>query len=166
MERSFALEECIRTYEREITRKNSLESKATALLNTNAIVVSILNSFIAFIVAGIVTFNYFEILIFLNIISIILIGISIYWSLNVLKLKKQFIPFDVKNPNLLMKKLNKKDDDLINELMKRYLFIISEIHKFNNNKVVSLEASRRFLIIGIAVSFIGLIITIILNMGP
>lgn len=89
-----ALDECIRTYEREIVRKSSIESKASTLLNTSAIVISLLNSFIAFIVAGKVTFNNFGILIILNIIATFLILISIYWALDVLKVKKHFIPFE------------------------------------------------------------------------
>ncbi|AEG17673.1 hypothetical protein [Methanobacterium paludis] len=162
---SLVLEECIRTYDREISRKTSLESKASSLLSTNALVVSILNAFTAFIVAGIVTFNNLGILIILNIIATIIIGISIYWSLDVLKIKKHFIPFDIKNPNLIMEKLNKKQDDLTNDLIDRYLSIIPQIHNFNDIKVISLESSRTFLIYGIFISFIGLIITLFVNGG-
>ncbi|WP_321421298.1 hypothetical protein [uncultured Methanobacterium sp.] len=162
---NLSLEECIRTYEREIVRKSSLESKASALLNTSAIVISILNSFVAFIVAGIISFSNFGILIVLNIIATILIGISIYWSLDILKIKQHFIPFDLKNPEKIMEKLDKEHDDLLNELIDLYLAIIPQIHKLNNSKAISLESSRKFLIIGILFSFFGLIITICLNGG-
>jgi hypothetical protein len=157
---SLALDECIRTYEREIARKSSLESKASSLLSTSAIVVSILNGFIAFIVDGTVTFNNFGVLILLNIVATILIGISIYWTLKILRIKKHFIPFDVKNPNLLKKKLDKKEEDLTKELINRYLAIIPQIHNFNNTKATLIERSWKVLIIGLFISILGLIITI------
>jgi len=160
-----ALEECIRAYDREIVRKNSLESKASALLSTNAIVISILNSFIAFIIARIITFDNSGILIILNIVAIIIIGFSIYWSLDVLKIKKHFFPFDVKDPNSMRDQLDKEEDHLTNELIDRYLAIIPQMNNFNDSKVISLEASRRFLFWGIFISSIGLIITIFVNGG-
>jgi hypothetical protein len=160
-----ALEECIRAYDREILRKGSLESKASALLGTSAIVISILNSFIAFVVAGTVTFNNSGILIFLNFVATFLIGISIYWSLDVLKINKNFIPYDVKDPNSIVNKLYKNELDLTKELFDRYVSITPQIHNFNDIKVISLESSRKFLILGVFLSFIGLIITILFNGG-
>lgn len=160
-----ALEECIRSYEREIFRKSSLESKASALLSTNAIVISILNSFIAFIIAKIITFDNSGILIFLNIIAIILIGFSIFWSLDVLKIKEHFFPYDFKDPNEVRVQLDKEEDILTNELIDRYLAIIPQLNNFNDSKVLSIKESRRFLFWGISISFVGLIITICLNGG-
>jgi len=55
-----ALEELFRTYDREIVRKDSLESKASALLDTSAIVISILNGFVTFVVSKLVTFRDFN----------------------------------------------------------------------------------------------------------
>ena len=160
-----SLEECIRAYEREVVRKNSLESKASALLNTNAIVVSILNIFAAFVIAKLVTLENFGILIILNIIATLLIGISIYWALDVLRIKKLFIPYEVKDPNLIMKNLDKNRDDLLNDLIDRYIVIIPQIHNFNDSKVDSLQLSRIFLICGLFLSFIGLIMVIYVNGG-
>ncbi len=162
---SLALEECIRAYDREIARKNSLESKASALLSTSAIVVSLLNSFIAFIIAGIVNFSNFGILIVLNVGTTILIGISIYWSLSALKIKEHFFPFDVKDPNVLQEKLDKKEVDLIIDLIDQYSAIIPQINKFNEDKVDLIDKSWKLLIGGIFVSFIGFITTIFINKG-
>jgi hypothetical protein len=60
MEMKLALEELFRTYDREIVRKDSLESKASALLDTSAIVISILNGFVTFVVSKLVTFRDFN----------------------------------------------------------------------------------------------------------
>ncbi|MBU4534233.1 MAG: hypothetical protein KKF16_00010 [Euryarchaeota archaeon] len=160
-----ALDECIRTYDMEIIRKSSIESKASALLNTSAIVISLLNSFIAFIVVGKITFNNFGILIILNIIATFLILISIYWALDVLKVKNHFIPFEIKNPNNISTKLNKNEENLLAELMDDYLVIIPKIYKFNNAKLISLNSSMSYLIKGIFISFIGMIITLLINGG-
>ena len=140
-----------------------MESKASALLSTNAIVISILNSFIAFVVAKIITFNNSGILIIINIIAIIIIGISIYWALDVLKIKNHYFPFDVKDPNILREELTKEQNDLTSELVDRYLAITPQVNIDNDSKVISLEESRKFLFWGIFIAFIGLIITILVN---
>lgn len=158
---SIALEECIRSYEREIARKNSLESKASTLLNTSAIVVTILNSFIAIIISKIIILDNVVILIALNILALIFILFSIFMSFDVLKIQNYFTPFKLDDPNRMNEIL--EDETLNNDLLDRYLSIIPQIHLLNNNKVVSLESSRRFLIFGLLLSFLSLIISFLLS---
>ena len=154
---NLALEECIRTYEREISRKNTLESKASTILSTNAIVISILIGLMTLIFSDIVNFKY-TIVILLDIFSSILVFISIIYSLKVLKIKKRCIPFKIKNPNSLKKCL--ACDNLQEELYKRYRLLIPRIYYLNENKCKDLNNSLKLLIYGLTVSFLSLILII------
>lgn len=154
------LDEVIRAYELEMSRKNSLESKASALLNTSAIVISIVNGIIAIIVVRIITFNNSEILVSLNIIAIVLIMYSLFYSLKILKVKKLLTPFEVTNPSLFKKELDMGVDTLQENLIDRYVSIIPDVYNQNEVDIDYLNRSRNYLILGIGVSILGLIITI------
>lgn len=165
MKTDVALEELIRTYDREIVRKNSLESKASAHINTSAIVISILNGFIAFVVSKLVTFNNSVILIIINIIATILIGISIYYSLDILNIKKVLTPLNEDDPDELLKNFDEDEKTMREKLKFNYSASISQIKNINDIKASSLTKSSEFLIVGIFLSFIGLIITLCINGG-
>lgn len=74
-------------------------------------------------------------------------------------------PFKIKNPNDISNTLNKNEEDLLKELMDEYLVIIPKIYKFNNAKLVSLNLSRSYLTKGVFISFIGMILTLLINGG-
>lgn len=158
---SLSIEECIRTYERELLRKDFLESKASALLTTSSLVVSILIGLITLIFTGMTEPN--GILICINILALYFVFKSIYYSLDVLKINFQKIPFEVNNPNSLKKDLCKDKETLKQELFKRYLNLIPPLHVLNNDKRDKIIKSLNFLIIGLVSSVIALIIFIVIR---
>jgi hypothetical protein len=154
-----ALEECIRTYEQEISRKNTLESKASTILSTNAIVISILIGLVTLILTNSSNFKYVFVIIILNLFALILVFISIIYSLKTIEIKKRFIPFDIHDPNSLKRSL--KSPSLYDELFKRYLNITAKIFDVNNSKCKYLMNSFKLLICGLSVSFFSILLIVL-----
>lgn len=161
---SLSLDECIKSYDREISRKSALESKASALLSANAIVISLLIGLFTLIFSEFISFDYNQITIVINFIALYLIFVSIHYSLKALEIKSQYIlPFEVKNPNFLEKKLKIDQSLLQEELFERYINCIPMIHLLNNDKSSYLIKSTKFLIIGLILAFVSLILIVFLR---
>jgi hypothetical protein len=98
-------------------------------------------------------------------IATVLIGISIYYSLEILKVKKHLTPLNADNPDGLLELFDKDEKTIQEELKFHYSASISQIKNLNDIKDSLLTKSRKFLVAGIFLSFIGLIITLCMNGG-
>jgi hypothetical protein len=163
MTNDLGLDECIRIYERENIRKQSLESKASYSLGVVAIFVGIWGNIIKDII-NIHSISFLSLIIIcLNILIVILIGSCAFYCLNVLKIRKYAFPIEDNKPNNLMKQLSKSENELKNELFDSYIssYFINNLK--NNKKAQYLYESSKLLLYSIIFSVITLIILVIGN---
>lgn len=89
---SLSLEECIRMYDREDSRKNSLESKASTLLSASALLISVLSFFITFSTILINFKTYSWLYGTLDMLVIFFVGACMVFLLKSIKIKNYHVP--------------------------------------------------------------------------
>lgn len=140
------LEELIRTYDRELNRKQALETKASILLGAIAISISLLT------VSSTNIEDFSKLFIISAIISIV---IAICYLFKVISVKKYRSPLDVEKPNK-MKDIVKNTTK--EHLIYQYSTIIWEICEKNTKIANDLKISVIFVIGAILLSILALLI--------
>ena len=141
---SLGLEECIRNYDRENSRKNSLESKASYILVAISIFTGIWGSLITYISSNpnistnITIFSIFAIL------TMIFIGLSGFYAIRVLRVRDYKYPIEDSNPNVLKPYLSTPEENLRKDLFSSYLACFSENNIKNNKKAEHLQKSEKY----------------------
>lgn len=141
-----ALEELRNQFERELKRKDSLESKASYIVGVIAIFLPLLFNFSLEIIKR-ENFSLKIIFIIFLILNLILIARILYLSIKTLNITKVKYPIPSSNPNEL-NEFYFKNEDLFDDLKDNYLFCIEDINSKNNEKGAIL--SECFILIGVS----------------
>lgn len=153
---NLGLEECIRNYERENKRKESIESKASYILGITSIFISIWGIFIKYILESEIEVKPF--LIALTGLTVYLIAFCGIYSFLVLRIRKYDFPFANFNPNELNIQLSAAEEKLKEELFDSYISSFSTNHLKNDEKEKYLKETSKLLIYSIITSMITLFI--------
>jgi hypothetical protein len=158
---SLALAEVVRILNREKERKDSLESKASSLLNSVTIVITILVSAMGFILStsAIKNSTFFS----FYIIGIALLTFTMIQLIWVLRTKSYVDPFQTENIDEVRLKLEYNHSILTKMIIKEYSksFVIAFTN--NNNKVKTLKFAEFSLILGTVLVIISIIILLSLS---
>jgi len=161
MSNDLGLDECIRIYERENIRKQSLESKASYLLGIVAIFTGIWGNIIKDII-NISSTNFISLIIIcLNVLTIILIGSCAIYCLKVLKIRKYAFPIKNSDPNKLGSYLSKSENELKTDLFDSYIASFSTNNQKNNQKAKYLYDASKLLLCSIISSIILIVILLV-----
>lgn len=156
---SLSLEECVRNYDRENSRKDSLESKASYILAAISIFTGIWGTLITYIASkpkiNITIFSIFAAL------TVIFIGVCGFYAIRVLKIRDYKYPIEDSNPKILKPYLSKPEDNLRKKLFSSYLVCFSENNIKNNNKAEYLQKSEKYLYYSIISSIISIFIILV-----
>ena len=142
--KKLALEELRNQFERELMRKDSLESKASYIVGVIAIILPLLFNFSLEIIKR----DDFSLKIIFGlylILNLIVIARILYLSIKTLYITKVKYPIPSSNPNEL-NQFYFKNEDLMDDLKDNYLHCIEDINSKNNIKGANL--SECFILIG------------------
>lgn len=148
--KKIALEELRCQFERELLRKDSLESKASYIVGITAIILPLLLNFSLEIIKRDAS-SMKTILILILIINLILIAFILYNSIKILNITKVKYPIPSSDPN----KLNEfyfKNNDLEKDLRDFYFNSISSINLDNNIKGRKLSLCFKLIVISTVLS--------------
>jgi predicted nucleic acid-binding Zn ribbon protein len=151
-----AVEECVRIFDREKKRKDTLEAKASTLLNTVTLVITILISVIGVILSTSIIKNplFFGFDIF-GIISLTICMILLIW---VLRTKGYIDPFETDNIDQLRPNFEGKGSELKKQVIKEYTKCFVADFTYNNRKVKFLKYADVSLIIGISLVITSILV--------
>jgi len=156
-----AVEEVIRILDREKQRKDSLELKASSLLNSVTIVIIILVSVMGFILStsAIKNSTFFS----FYILGIVLLTFTMILLICVLRTKSYIDPFQTENIDEIRLILKNNPHKLTTMIIKEYTksFVIAFTN--NNNKVRTLKFAEISLILGNVFVIIAIIILLSLT---
>jgi hypothetical protein len=156
---SLGLEECVRNYDRENTRKDSLESKASYILVAISIFTGIWGTLITYITKDSnISTNFF--IIICTVLTIIFIAVCGLYAIRVLRIQDYKYPIEDSNPNNLKQYLSKPENDLRKELFSSYLVCFSENNIKNNKKAEYLQKSEIYLYCFVILSIISIFLVI------
>ena len=141
-----ALEELRNQFERELMRKDSLESKASYIVGVIAVFLPLLFNFSLEILKR-DDFSLKIIFCLYLILNLIVIARILYLSIMTLYITKVKYPIPSSNPNEL-NQFYFKNEDLMDDLKDNYLFCIEDINSKNNEKGAIL--SECFIMIGVS----------------
>lgn len=153
-----SLEESIRNYDREVSRKESLESKASYFLGIISIFAGIWGNLIIFILDKYPISIFMVVFSVLSILTVIFILKGGFYALQVLKIRDYQYPFDTNNPNILKKQLSKSENSVIKELFDSYLVCFSDNNIKNNKKAKNLQKTGNYLLYSIITSVISIFV--------
>jgi len=147
------LEELRRTYDQEIERKQTLETKAATVLGFATLVITILTFILGFFFTN--NFNKFELLIYaiLVSISVIILAISIYFLIKVFLVTRVSSPFRY-DVNEIRHYLERPSDKLENDLLLNYGRSVGDYYNNNEEKADSLKYATILLPIGVLIAII------------
>ena len=150
--KELAFEELRSQFERELLRKDSLESKASYIVGIIAIFLPLLLNFsLEILRQGTSPVKFW--IIFILIINLILIAVILYFSIKILYVTKVRYPIPSSDPN----KLNEfyfKNEDLEDDVKDRYFDCISSINLDNNEKASKLSKCFILIVISTVLSMI------------
>lgn len=124
-------------FDRELMRKDSLESKASYILGIVAVILTLLFSILLEVLRKDSIINNKSIILFVLIITFIVVFVILILSLRILDVTTVNYPLPSLNPNELSKFFEK--ENLEDELKDKYLMVIPTINKENNNKAKKLS---------------------------
>lgn len=153
-----SLEECIRNYDRENSRKESLESKASYFLVIVSILTAIWLGVISYVITKEILSSLSMLFLFFSLITLIFIGLSCFFAFEVLKVRKYNYPLDSSNPNVFISDLSVPENELLEDLFERYSVCFSINILKNNEKAKFLKKSQNYLFYTVILSIITLVI--------
>ena len=154
---NFKVEEIRRTYDHEVSRRTTLEAKASAIFALATVIVAIFTVILNFILSNkTIPYHSSRTLIGLSLISLIFVFGGLYYIRDVLKIKLVHRPYET-HPNKILKKI-----DHPSGIIRDYRRSIYQTKRYNDMKVDSLNIANKLLVIGIGISFICLISLIVM----
>lgn len=145
--KKIALEELKNQFDRELMRKDSVESKASYIVGVIAIFLPLLFNFSLELIKR-ENFSLKIIFLLYLILDLIVIARILYLSIKTLNITKVKYPIPSSNLNEL-NQFYFKNDDLMDDLKDYYLHCIEDINSKNNKKGTNL--SECFILIGVSI---------------
>lgn len=157
---NLSLTELRRTYDHELTRRSSLEEKASALFGFTSVVITVLIFSLSYLISSEETpFNVLLSLGILDLISLFIIILGLKYLFDVIKLRMYRRPYET-DPNKILQLIDSPED-----VMYEYRRSIFQTYCLNDKKADSIELAMKLLFIGILILILSLIMVLWIKMG-
>lgn len=151
-----SLEESIRNYDRENSRKESFESKSSYFLGIMSLFAGIWGNLITIIASNHPISLLMSIFIGLSILTIFFILRGAFYAIQVLKIQDYSYPIGEIDPNKLKKDLTLSEEKLTEELFYSYLSCFTNNNVKNNQKAENLKETEYYLLFALITSGISI----------